>query len=210
MAYHGYIPFIKQLLLNIESPKVLEVGTDKGMSTIPLVVFLLRLKQNFEFVGIDVLVQESLKIMLKNIEASSTQKISLYQDSSLNVLPALANDSNKFDVILLDGDHNYYTVSSELKHLDKLLSDDGIAIVDDYHGRWADKDLWYSERDEYQDVSNVTKKVETEKRGVKPAVDEFLEENPGWESGVLMQGEPIILKRKRIEKSMFSQSLFEK
>ena len=210
MAYHGYIPFIKRFLSNIESPKVLEVGTDKGMSTIPLVVFLLRLKQNFEFVGVDVLVQESLKIMLKNIEASPTQKVFLCQDSSLNVLPILADASNKFDVILLDGDHNYYTVSSELKHLDKLLSEDGIVIVDDYHGRWAEKDLWYSERDEYQDVSNVTRKVETEKRGVKPAVDEFLDLNPSWESEVLMQGEPIILKRKRIEKSIFSQSLFEK
>lgn len=197
MAYHGYIPFIKKFLSEIKNPKILEIGLDKGITTIPLYVFLCRAHENFEFIGVDVLIQEPLMITLKNIDASQGQSAKIYQDSSLNVLPKLTEDPRKFDVILLDGDHNYYTVSKELSYLDGLLSENGIIIIDDYHGRWAEKDLWYSEREGYESVENATKKVETEKRGVKPAVDEFIEANQKWEKFVLMEGEPIVLRRKK-------------
>ncbi len=208
MAYHGYIPFVKQTLSNINSPKILEVGLDRGITTIPIFSFLCRVHENFEFVGVDVLFQESLLITLQNIDRMQSQKISLYQESSLNVLPRLVESSKKFDVILLDGDHNYYTVSKELSYLDDLSSENSIVIIDDYHGRWSEKDLWYSEREGYENVSQATKKIETEKRGVKPAVDEFLVSNPHWEISTLMQGEPVLLKRKQTQKSLFSMSLF--
>lgn len=197
MAYHGYIPFIKQTLLKLDNPKVLEVGLDKGVTTIPVVVFLTRTKQSFEFVGVDILVQEPLFITLNNIDVLKTQKMSLYQNNSLDILPKLVENSLKFDVVLLDGDHNYFTVSKELQYLDQLVSDNGIVIIDDYHGRWSEKDLWYAERDGYEKVEIATKKIETEKQGVKPAVDDFLSDNPQWETFTLMNGEPIVLRRKQ-------------
>lgn len=197
MAYHGYIPIIKQFLLETESPKILEVGLDRGVTTIPVIAFLCRTQKKFEFTGIDVLLQEPLLITLRNIDMASEQQVKLFQDSSLNVLPKLVEESKKFNVILLDGDHNYYTVSKELEYLNSLVEDDGIVIIDDYHGRWSDKDLWYAEEKGYENVSQATKKIETDKHGVKPAVDEFVEANPGWEMSTLMQGEPVVLRKKQ-------------
>lgn len=207
MAYHGYIPSIKQFLSNIANPKVLEVGLCKGITTIPLSVFMSRIHENFEFVGIDVLIQEPLLITLNNIDFLPNQKIIFHQDSSLNVLPKLTETSKKFDVVLLDGDHNYYTVSKELEYLDSLTNENSIVLIDDYHGRWSEKDLWYSEKQGYESANNATKRVDTEKHGVKPAVDDFLMKNSNWELSTPIKGEPVMLTRKK-DLGMFKGSIF--
>jgi hypothetical protein len=142
-------------------------------------------------------------ITAKNIDISQNQKVTLYQDSSLNVFPKLVESSIKFNVILLDGDHNYYTVKKELEYLDSLTQNSSLVIIDDYHGRWAEKDLWYSTREGYESVKNATLPVDTDKHGVKPAVDDFLTSNNLWESSVLIQGEPIVLRRRQREKGIF-------
>ena len=193
MAYHGYIPFIKSFLSNIKSPKVLEIGLDTGATTIPVVVFMSRFHEKYQFTGIDIRLQDSLKVMLKNIDLNVKQELRIMQSNSLEALPNMSKSNERFDLVLLDGDHNYYTVVKELEYLNEMVSDGGIIIVDDYHGRWSEKDMWYSERQECSEIDISTKKVETEKRGVKPAVDEFLAKNSQWSSRVLMTGEPIIL-----------------
>lgn len=202
MAYHGYIPSIKKFLSTIEVPSVLEVGLDRGVTTIPIVNFMLRHHKSFNFIGVDVMLQESLLITLNNLDfANSEQNICLMHDSSLNVLPQLVKDSRKFNVVLLDGDHNYYTVSKELAYLDSLAAENALVIIDDYHGRWAEQDLWYAESEGYEKAQQATKRVETEKSGVKPAVDEFLQANSTWDSLVPIHGEPIVLYRKQKEAS---------
>ena len=207
MAYHGYIPSIKQFLSQIQSPKVLEIGLCKGITTIPLFAFMSRAHESFEFVGVDVLVQESLLIILNNIDVLPSQKMIIHQDSSLNVLPKLTESSKKFDVVLLDGDHNYYTVSRELEYLDSLTNENSIVLIDDYHGRWSEKDLWYSEREGYESVDRATKRTDTEKHGVKPAVDDFLMKNYKWELSTPINGEPVLLRRKK-DLGMFNGNLF--
>jgi predicted O-methyltransferase YrrM len=206
MAYHGYIPHIKSFLSKISEPRVLEIGLDKGITTIPLTVFMSRLHKSFEFFGIDVLLQESLLITLSNIDRSQQQKIKLFENNSLELLPKLVASNEKFDVILIDGDHNYHTVINELNYLNDLSKKESLIIIDDYNGRWAEKDLWYAEREGYEKVEDATKRIDTEKRGVKAAVDEFLSKNDEWESSFLMQGEPIVLKKK-VENN--SRSMFD-
>lgn len=193
MAYHGYIPFIKTYLSNLEKPRVLEIGLDTGATTIPVVVFMSRFHKSYRFDGIDIRLQESLKVMLKNIDLNPQQKLNVMESNSLEVLPDMLKSHQKFDLVLLDGDHNYYTVAKELEYLADIVEDGGIIIIDDYHGRWSEQDMWYAERQECSGIEIATQRVQTEKRGVKPAVDEFLDKNPGWSSRVLMAGEPIIL-----------------
>jgi len=207
MAYHGYIPSIKQFLSQIQSPKVLEIGLCKGITTIPLLAFMSRMHENFEFVGVDVLVQESLLIILNNIDVLPSQKMIIHQDSSLNALPKLTESSKKFDVVLLDGDHNYYTVSRELEYLDLLTNENSIVLIDDYHGRWSERDLWYAEKEGYESADKATKRIDTEKHGVKPAVDDFLMKNSNWELLTPIPGEPVMLRRKK-DLGMFNGSLF--
>lgn len=198
MSYHGYIPLVKQYLSTLKdaNPSILEVGVDRGVTFISLVTFLARTRERFNALGVDVLVQEQVQIMLNNLDLCPTQYANLKQENSLVTLPNLVENGTKFDVILLDGDHNYHTVSSELTYIDKLLAPRGILIIDDYNGRWSERDLFYSEREEYKNVVGTTTRVSTIHQGVKPAVDHWLQQNNNWDLLQPIQGEPVLLKRK--------------
>lgn len=164
---------------------------DRGVSFITLVAYLARCHPEFSAVGIDVLIQPQVRIMLENLDLTAQQSAFLIEENSLTALPKL-NDRT-FDIVLLDGDHNYHTVSQELVMLEGMVAPGGAIIVDDYDGRWSTNDLWYAERDGYAGVTNTTKRVETTQHGVKPAVDEWLASRPMWKAHKLMQGEPIVL-----------------
>lgn len=200
MSYVGYIPLVKQYIYQHlpqeHVPSVLEVGIDKGTTLIPLIVFLARTRPVFLVVGVDVLVQESVHLTIANLDLTEQQQSFCIQGNSLEVLPKMVEQGMKFDVVLLDGDHNYYTLSKELEHLEQITHPHSLVVIDDYSGRWAEKDLWYAERDGYQEVKDVTKPVETEKHGVKAAVDEWLTAHPDWQSAQPIPGEPIMLMKK--------------
>ncbi len=36
MAYHGYIPMMMEFLQHVKEPRILEIGVDRGQTTIPL------------------------------------------------------------------------------------------------------------------------------------------------------------------------------
>jgi membrane-anchored protein YejM (alkaline phosphatase superfamily) len=149
--------------------------------------------KKFTYDAVDVLVRDEVKVIATYFGLNDSQNLNFYQANSLELLPQLAT---KYQLILLDGDHNYYTVSRELELLARNnVLDNTIVIVDDYHGRWADKDLFYSSKEDYANVSWATKPIETEKHGVRPAVDEFLTAHPEWKKKILMKGEPVILYR---------------
>lgn len=197
MAYHGYIPLCKQAIADCKhAPSLLEVGVDRGVTFLTLTTFLSRACEKFLAIGVDVKVQEQVAIMLNNLDRSPEQQAFLVQGNSLEVLPRLVEQGLSFDILLLDGDHNYYTVAKELESLEKLVRPGGIVVIDDYHGRWSEKDLWYSEREGYEEVKDVTQKVDTEKHGVRAAVDEWLTKNGTWQLTQPIQGEPVVLTRK--------------
>lgn len=202
MAYHGYLPIVKQFIHQQvpkdRAPTLLEIGIDRGVSLVPLVVFLARTRQSFTAIGIDILVQEQVKLMLSNLDLAPTQQAYCIEGNSLEVMPRMIEQKMKFDVLLLDGDHNYYTVAKEMTYLEDLTYPGSLVICDDYDGRWAEKDLWYADRPGYEGVDLATRPVETEKHGVKAAIDEWLEAHPGWQKAQPVPGEPILLMRKAI------------
>jgi hypothetical protein len=154
-----------------------------------------RTKEEFSITGIDVLVQEQVQIMVQHLDRTEKQAVNLVEDNSLNVLPKLVEAGVTFDLILVDGDHNYHTVKQELNYLDKISRPHTIVIVDDYSGRWSDRDLFYSERPGYENVKCATPHVDTEKHGVKSAVDEWLAANERWSGAKELPGEPIVLRQ---------------
>lgn len=199
MSYHGYLPLVKQYLHNLPqdyTPSVLEVGVDNGVSYITLATFLARTRKNFVIAGVDVLLKEHLKLTLSGLDVAEGQQMFLIENNSLTVLPNLIEEKMKFDVVLLDGDHNYYTVQKELEYLEALTHDHSLVIVDDYDGRWANRDLWYAERPEYENVKNVTPKIDSEKQGANVAIDEWLVTHPDWVLSKPIEGEPIVLSRR--------------
>lgn len=196
MSYHGYIPLVKAHLAALGRPaSLLEVGIDRGVTLVPMVAFMARVLPAFLAVGIDVKVQEQVVLMLNNIDLGPRQLAFCIEGNSLEVLPKLVERGNKFDVILLDGDHNYHTVSRELALLEDLAVPGACVICDDYDGRWSADDMWYAERDGYQDVRVATQRTETDKHGVKAAVDEWLAAHPEWQMTKPVPGEPVVLRR---------------
>lgn len=196
MAYHGLIPILQQYLVNHPTPpKVLEVGVDRGVTAIPLLIAMGMKHREFMFVGVDIKVQESTVITVSHLPRPIPASAFFIEKNSLEVLPSMVGSGEKFDLILLDGDHNYHTVSQEMGYLGELISDKGIIVIDDYDGKWSDRDLWYAERPDYEEVEQATQRQETEHHGVKPAVDEWLEAHPEWQKHKPVQGEPILLAR---------------
>lgn len=211
MSYHGYIGIMKAVLShNNGIPQILEIGVDKGVTFLSLANWLARFKENFALVGVDVKVREEVVIMVQNIDrVQERQVVDLLEINSLDLLPRIVEAGHKFDLVLIDGDHNYHTVSKELSYLNAITHQNSVVIIDDVSGRWSEKDLFYSERDEYVNCELATKHVETEKHGVKAAVDEFLEANPDWKSHTPVKGEPLLITRMdiRFEQNAPSETL---
>jgi len=190
MSYLGYIKPLSGLLSNIESPRVLEIGVDFGQSTLPLVHNLLIMCDKFLYTGIDIYVRGEITqqlIQMKNIFIYNINSLAepdinvvLHQDNSLNVLPALKERGIKYDLIMIDGDHNYYTVKRELEIIKDIIHPSTIIICDDYNTRWAEKDLYYSEKPEYKDINLATERKQTDKQGVRNAILDFMDENKNW------------------------------
>ncbi len=199
MSYSGYVPIIKDFIHRCvpqeRAPALLEVGIDRGTTLIPLVAFLARTRPAFVCVGIDVKVQEQVVTVLQNLDLAPEQAAFCIEGNSLDVLPKMASQGMRYDVVLIDGDHNYHTVSRELAMLENLVVPGALVICDDYNGRWSERDLWYSERDGYQDVTIATQRIETERHGVKAAVDEWLTSHPEWQKAQPLVGEPIVLTK---------------
>lgn len=201
MAYHGYIPVVSKFAFEMYSDmkkkiKILEIGVDTGISLFALTNNLNLMGVAFDYTGVDVKIQPHISAMnYMFYHHNNETKINLVEQNSLDYLPTL---DEKFDIILIDGDHNYETISQECKILKNIMHENTLIIADDYEGRWSKKDLYYSDKEGYEENKLVTKKSkEYEKHGVKPAIDEFIENNNNIVSFKLMEGEPIVLVNKK-------------
>ena len=217
MAYWGYFHFMKEVCSLAkdaagQGPRVIEIGVDRGQTLLPVLHYLSLNFDNFHLVGCDIHMRDALNVQLEQMSSNlkENQIFEFAFDSSLNVLPALLKSldgtqfegKGYFNLMLIDGDHNYYTVKREFETIPHLLAPGGIIIFDDYDGRWSNQDEFFIEREGYaKNEKALPREIgETEsKKGVKPAVDEFLEANPNWAKTKLPQFddyEPIILYRK--------------
>lgn len=189
MSYQGITKPIMQFLSHFEYPKILEIGVDKGQTAIPLSHNLTLLERPFLYDGVDILVQESAVSMLTSMSrvmhadfepVIPTFNVRLFEENSLEFLPKLIKNSAKYNLILLDGDHNYHTVYNELIMLDELALPSTLIVCDDYNTRWSHKDMFYSERPEYSSAgATATRKIEGKKSGVRPAIEDFVDQSDG-------------------------------
>ena len=64
--------------------------------------------------------------------------------NSLHWLELNQERKSKFDLVLVDGDHNYKTVSRELELIQAVIHPRTIIVCDDYNGRWSENCLLYT------------------------------------------------------------------
>jgi hypothetical protein len=218
MSYLGYVNTMTEFCKAVykENPsrpvKILEIGVDKAQTAMPLLSNLTTLGINFIFVGVDVREDETFKTQLQflngvrpafcfenKIHTNSKNPNYYYViENSLNYLPELEKQGIKFDCILLDGDHNYSTVSQELKFFDKITEEKAICFADDYNGKHAGKDAFYSEESTHEHVKHMFVDLENseDKQGVNVAIDEFIEQSKNWKlTNKHPQFEPVIMTK---------------
>ena len=207
MAYWGYMPIIKRHINDFfkDNPTVLEIGLDLGQSFVPMLFYLSKNYPNFSLLGCDVLIKDSLQVILAQCseDLTETQQRATVTQSSLEFLPELEKQCQELNkplsVAMIDGDHNYYTVKKELEYCSRMMHPLGLILVDDYQGKYAKSDLYYSDYDTHKDIEGLFDKSQntSDKQGVGTAVDEFLEENPDWEMSIYFKNhEPCLLYRK--------------
>lgn len=88
------------------------------------------------------------------------------QGYSLDLLPTIPD----MNLVMIDGDHTYYTVNQELKLLHQYLKSQSVILLHDVEEPWARKDLYYNKElipPEY---------IDGPKQGVLTAVEDFLTE----------------------------------
>ena len=203
MSYTGCIPLISDycswLHYSVQKPtlRILEIGVDTGQTTIPLIHNLIHDKVKFHWTGVDIrpdhLVGTQLSLMkgvhLVNAGKPFNDDIHIGTadyiiSNSRGFLYHYTKDPNSdmFDVVLIDGDHNYDTVAEELSHLNSITHNMSLVICDDYGGKHAGKDDFYINKKSHANLKHVSKDLDMglDKGGVTKAVDEFIAMGKNW------------------------------
>ena len=195
-----YKNYTLKILNSLKPKRILEIGVYEGANTAKILRWCKSNRSHLtsvdpcEWIG-DTLPKsfrapyknKSLKLIPKyliNIYEKSIEKFwSVKKKTSLDYLK---NEKKKFDLIILDGDHNYYTVLNELNSLKKNLADNYCIILNDVYGKW-------SRKDQYCDIRDIPSEFQNpKKQGVMPAIDEFLNRNHGIKVGSLTTADLII------------------
>ncbi|MGI8922497.1 MAG: class I SAM-dependent methyltransferase [Fimbriimonadales bacterium] len=124
--------YIRPYLLRYPSLRILEIGASHGEHT-----DLLRTLPNAQLTLIDPCLDEPL-----DRKYAGDPRVTVVQEISLNALPRL---SAEFDCILIDGDHNWWTVISELRLIEErcLLAKGGVVFLHDVGWPYGRRDMCY-------------------------------------------------------------------
>lgn len=124
--------------LEVLEPEILvEIGSDRGINTANLLDFCI--DRSCKLHVIDPLP----KYDADNWQRHYGEKLVFHQDLSLNALSRVGC----FDAVMIDGDHNWYTVLNELRLVEKCNEGQGrpfpLVMVHDIGWPYARRDLYY-------------------------------------------------------------------
>lgn len=210
MSYLGYTRVVSTFCEELAKSKgvitILEIGVDRGQTTLPLLHNLVTNGVEFISMGVDIRQDWNFSNQLDHMDGVrpnfphvENPNYYYFIKNSLDWLPEFVenNPTFKFDVILLDGDHNYQTVSKELEYFDQLSFPHTLCVLDDYHGKYAEKDDYYADKPSHDGLDHKEFDRNLEKKGMKTAVNEFVEANDNWKLTDLgVPGwEPVLMSR---------------
>jgi hypothetical protein len=167
---------VEPVLAAVRPKVIVEIGVRHGQTTVMLLEFAS--KWDCQVHGIDPIPGD--KLDLPALEKQYGDRFSFHHQPSLDAL----NDIEQMDAILIDGDHNWYTVFNELKLIAKRAADEGRPFptllmhdVDWPHGR----------RDRYANIDAIPEEYRSQadwwnhsneripRVGVRTAIEDFLE-----------------------------------
>ncbi|MCF7844295.1 MAG: glycosyltransferase [Kiritimatiellales bacterium] len=130
-------PIIRPIFDILLPKSVVEIGIDKGDNTKHLLEYCK--KHNGFLHGIDPERNE----ITSALEAEYSHFFKFYEDLSLNTLPKLES----YDAILIDGDHNWYTVYHELILIEKCAQKQGtfpMVFIHDVGWPYGKRDMYFN------------------------------------------------------------------
>jgi len=128
---------MRPIIEAIKAHYIVEIGSDTGVNTKNILEYC----KNYDaqMTAID----PSPQIDIDKFKAEYGDKFEIYTELSLSRLPLLKD----YDVILVDGDHNWYTVSNELKIIEKSFKNKNkfpLIFLHDVGWPYGRRDLYYN------------------------------------------------------------------
>src|SRR5215207_9498000 len=96
----------------VQPKTIVEIGSDQGGNTANLLEFCRQTGATLHVID---------PAPKYDFSEWQDEHVVFHRDLSLNVLPSIEN----FDVLLIDGDHNWYTVFNELHTIERLCDERG-------------------------------------------------------------------------------------
>ncbi len=154
---------MKPVMTSINAKYIVEVGSDSGINTENILKYCM--ENDARLTAIDPLP----KFDIDKYKDKYGDKFEIYKDLSLSRLPLLKD----YDVILIDGDHNWYTVYNELKIIEKTFKDKKFPVIFLHDVGWP-----YGRRDLYYNPENIPKYFQHpyKKLGIYPGKLELVDE----------------------------------
>ncbi len=135
--YHFWGTVIKPLFDILQPREIVEIGADFGHNTGNILEYCRQTDSRAH------IVDPVPKFEPEVLKSEYGDVFEFYQSLSLNALPMIRN----MDAVLIDGDHNWYTVYHELKLIEKNCQSNKSAfpliIVHDVAWPYARRDLYY-------------------------------------------------------------------
>ena len=133
--YRHWEMFIRPALELIELNHLVEIGAATGLNTLNLIEYCR--KRGAQLTSIECVPGEEVLEMLKQ----NSDVFTLISNMSLEAMPMLPD----YEAILIDGDHNWYTVYNELKAIERTLPN-SFPLVFCHDAAWpyARRDMYYS------------------------------------------------------------------
>ena len=181
--WNGYT---RPLIDTLRPRRLLEIGAEFGWNTRHVLEYCRRAGAH-----LDVVDTAPLKSLLDTLAPYGEAEYTLHACKSVDVIPEIA----PVDFVLLDGDHNWRTVYTELTQLWARAEREGatppVVIAHDCAWPYARRDMYYSP-DDWRDVERRPYAY----RGIYPGVSELVDrglnpqfanalEEGGSENGVL-------------------------
>jgi predicted O-methyltransferase YrrM len=137
MVWHHHETTIRQLLLEQKLRRVLEIGVESGVHTRMLLRVLGQLDGHLT--SIDPKIGLLLRLRLRG-----SPRIRMVRAPSLDALPRLAAEGERYDCAIVDGDHNWYTVFHELEALSPMMNPRAVILLHDVDWPYARRDMYYA------------------------------------------------------------------
>ncbi|MEK8132655.1 class I SAM-dependent methyltransferase [Paenibacillus filicis] len=154
---------IKPIVIAAQPKIIVEIGSLTGLNTFKVLDYCKHSEAEL------IIVEPAPQYNYDLLKAYYGDHVTLLQKFSLDALPEIP----KYDLLLVDGDHNWYTVYHELKLAEKMAEQSGSFPIILFH----DTNWPYGRRDMYYFPESIPEEFRKtyERKGMQPGVSELLE-----------------------------------